>query len=261
MFHLLREAFGLTDKDSGYVYLSDGGHFENLGIYELLRRRCKYIVCVDGEADPDYTFHGLMTLVRHAQLDLGVEIAPDLRDLRPDPETGHSRSHYQLCRVHYPAREPGGERPIGLLLYVKLSVTGNESDICAAVGERLSALPSLRVGNSLVAGEPDDRPLILLAGHLDTVPRQGQGPVTIEDGRLFGLGACDMKGGLAVMIHLLEEENPSPHALAGIFYAGEEGPSTGNELGQVLQEVDWLRSAQSSSATSIDAHVTRPSHA
>ncbi|HEU4419217.1 MAG TPA: hypothetical protein VFT55_09780 [Planctomycetota bacterium] len=127
---LLHEMTGLfMSEKRRWLNLSDGGHIENLGIYELLRRRCKFIVCVDGEADPDYTFHGLMTLVRHAQLDLGVEIGPDLRDLRPDPETGHSRSHYQLCRVYYPAREPGGERPIGLLLYVKLSVTGNESEL------------------------------------------------------------------------------------------------------------------------------------
>jgi hypothetical protein len=127
---LLHEMTGLfMSERRAWLNLSDGGHIENLAVYELLRRRCKFIVCVDGEADPDYTFHGLLTLVRHAQLDLGVEIEADLRDLRPDPETGYSRSHYELCRVNYPASSPGGERPIGLLLYLKLSVTGNESEL------------------------------------------------------------------------------------------------------------------------------------
>jgi hypothetical protein len=44
------ELFGLTDIEKNFVYLSDGGHFENLGIYEMLRRRCRTIVAVDGPA-------------------------------------------------------------------------------------------------------------------------------------------------------------------------------------------------------------------
>ncbi|HEY7584683.1 MAG TPA: succinyl-diaminopimelate desuccinylase, partial [Acidimicrobiia bacterium] len=70
-----------------------------------------------------------------------------------------------------------------------------------------------------------------------------QGLTNVEGGRLFGLGACDMKGGLAAMIHLLEDPGPTSWAVAGVFYAGEEGPAAGNELALVLQEVGWLRSA------------------
>jgi hypothetical protein len=54
--------------------ISDGGHFENLGGYELVRRRLPLIVLVDAEADPDYTFDGLANLVRKARLDFGAEI-------------------------------------------------------------------------------------------------------------------------------------------------------------------------------------------
>lgn len=121
---LLREMTGLRMSEKHpWLNLSDGGHIENLATYELLRRRCKFIVCVDGEADPDFTFHGFMTLVRHARIDLGVRIDAKLDDIRPDPATGLSRSHYHLCRIHYPG---GGS---GLLLYLKLSVTGNESEL------------------------------------------------------------------------------------------------------------------------------------
>ncbi|HWN40072.1 MAG TPA: hypothetical protein VNP02_16335, partial [Gammaproteobacteria bacterium] len=74
LFHLLREAFGLTDKDSGYVYLSDGGHFENLGIYELVRRRCRYIIACDAGADERYGFEDLANAIRKCRTDLGVEI-------------------------------------------------------------------------------------------------------------------------------------------------------------------------------------------
>lgn len=130
---LLREmtGTGLTEK-ARWLNLSDGGHIENLAIYELLRRRCKFIICVDGESDPGYTFQGLMTLVRHAQIDFGVRIDPHLDGLRPDPETGSSKCHFHLCRIHYPAI-PDPKTPVpagvGLLLYLKLSVTGNEPEL------------------------------------------------------------------------------------------------------------------------------------
>ncbi len=55
-------------------YLSDGGHFENMGGYELIRRRLPLIVIIDAEADPDYTFGGLSGLVRKARLDFGAEV-------------------------------------------------------------------------------------------------------------------------------------------------------------------------------------------
>ncbi len=54
--------------------LSDGGHFENMGAYELIRRRVPVMVIVDAEADPDYTFSGLANLIRKARLDFGAEI-------------------------------------------------------------------------------------------------------------------------------------------------------------------------------------------
>jgi hypothetical protein len=120
---LLRETLSarMSEKEA-WLNLSDGGHIENMAVYELLRRRCKFIICVDGESDPTFTFGGLMTLVRHAQIDFGITIAPELDDLRPDPATGYSKTHFHFCRIHYPDG-------IGLLLYIKLSVTGNESEL------------------------------------------------------------------------------------------------------------------------------------
>ena len=126
---LLREMTGIgMSEKADWLNLSDGGHIENLAIYELLRRRCKFIVAVDGEADPTFTFQGLMTLVRHAQIDFGIRIAPGLDEIRPDPKTGYSKCHFHLCRIHYPqtGTHPAGT---GLLLYLKLSVTGNESEL------------------------------------------------------------------------------------------------------------------------------------
>lgn len=131
---LLREMTGLgMSENQAWLNLSDGGHIENMGVYELLRRRCKFVICVDGESDPDFTFSGLMTLVRHARIDFGVSIEPKLDDIRQEPKTGLSKSHAHFCRIHYPAlRDKGVEiapAGVGLLLYLKLSVTGNEPEL------------------------------------------------------------------------------------------------------------------------------------
>ena len=110
-------------ENQAWLNLSDGGHIENLGIYELLRRRCKLIISVDGEADPAYTFQGLMTLVRHAQIDFGARIEVNLSDIRPDPKTGYSQAHTALCIIRYP------DKSLGFMIYMKLSVTGNELEM------------------------------------------------------------------------------------------------------------------------------------
>ena len=127
---LLREmtGFGMTEK-SDWLNLSDGGHIENMGLYELLRRRCKFIVCVDGEADPRSTFDGQITVVRHAQIDFGIQIEPRLDDFRPDPESRLSRTHAQLFRIHYPESGQGRPAALGLMLYLKLSLTGDEAEL------------------------------------------------------------------------------------------------------------------------------------
>lgn len=124
-FSLWKELFGGIDENGKYVNLSDGGHIENLGIYELLRRRCKFIIAIDGEADPGMTFPSLMQLVRYAQIDFGIAIRMDLGDLRRN-ESGYSKAHFVLGEIDY-----GGGRT-GYLLYIKSSLTGNERDYVLA---------------------------------------------------------------------------------------------------------------------------------
>ena len=121
------------------------------------------------------------------------------------------------------------------------SETGNEATIRDAIARRLTGLPQHAVNDSLVVGDPGPGK-VLLVGHTDTVPLQGHVGSRIENDRLYGLGATDMKGGLAVMIHLIEDLG-TDRAL-GIFYAGEEGPMSGNDLGPVLDAFPDLAVAE-----------------
>jgi len=120
---LLSELFGATDDRSRYVYLSDGGHFENLALYELIRRRCRFIVVSDAGADPDMTFEDLGNAVRKACTDFGVEIDLDPRQIERCPESGLSEWHCAVGKIRYD-RIDGG--PPGTLVYVKASLTGDE---------------------------------------------------------------------------------------------------------------------------------------
>jgi len=93
-------------------------HIENLGAFELLRRRCRVIIASDASADPGYQFGDLGDLIRFARTDLGITIqAVDLDWLRPDVSTGLAGRHAVACEIDY------GDGVPGTLLYVKAALT------------------------------------------------------------------------------------------------------------------------------------------
>jgi len=132
-FHsLVNELFGTADDASKFVDISDGGHFENLGIYELVRRRCRLIIAGDAECDPDLTFGSLGNVIRLCEVDFGAKIKIDVSSIRKDARTGRSRSHCAVGRIEY---ANGG---IGDLIYIKSSLLEDEN---TAVLEYLSEHP------------------------------------------------------------------------------------------------------------------------
>ena len=117
--YLLKELFGHTQHTSPFVYLSDGGHFENLGIYELVRRRCTCIVAIDAGEDGNSQFEDLGNTIRKCYADFGVVIDVHAEDL----QNGYSA----IGRVVYPPREGASEPPPeGHLIYIKPRLTGTE---------------------------------------------------------------------------------------------------------------------------------------
>jgi succinyl-diaminopimelate desuccinylase len=128
------------------------------------------------------------------------------------------------------------------------SPTGHEEALRNAVAARLGATGLLvrQVGRSVVVGEASGKPVVSLYGHLDTVPAQGNLPARIEADRVFGLGASDMKAGLAVMVALLEDPGVQggPFDVIGVFYDAEEGPADENGLEAVLDAVADLGTSE-----------------
>ena len=130
------------------------------------------------------------------------------------------------------------------------SETGHETALADWVWARLESARTgqlLRSRDSIVwRGPTRGRPLIVLAGHLDTVPAQGNATARVEAGRLYGLGSSDMKAGDAVLLTLLENLDTERlrFDLAGVFYDAEEGPFEGNGLKRLLAELPWLAAAR-----------------
>ena len=121
----IRELLGLETDTNPYVYLSDGGHFENLGLWSMVVRRCGMIVVSDAGCDPDYTFADLSNALRRIRIDLGIPIEFDTIDMTKARQ-GVSNPHAALGRILYSAVDGPGV-PDGWLLYVKATLSGDES--------------------------------------------------------------------------------------------------------------------------------------
>lgn len=129
LFYLIKELITNTGSTSGYLYLSDGGHFENLGIYELIRRRCKLIVAVDAGADGNYEFEDLGNAIRKCKVDFGITIKLDINALLPVNDCKYGRfkcgsRHFAIGTIDYLG--DGNPEHIGYLVYIKSSLTGDE---------------------------------------------------------------------------------------------------------------------------------------
>src|SRR5262249_23037861 len=114
-----KEMFSLSSADGAEIHLSDGAHFDNLGLYELVRRHCRYIIVSDCTADPDVAFDDFGRTARHIREDFGVEIDIDLDVLKPGPN-GFARQYAVVGAIDYNWYDKG------ILVYVKPALTGRE---------------------------------------------------------------------------------------------------------------------------------------
>jgi hypothetical protein len=160
-FYLLLEMFNALDEERAFVYLTDGGHIENLGIYQLLKRGCRLIIAVDAEADPELACASLLKLERYARIDLGVRIILPWEQIREryretskeiDPHTPkeaerHRGPHCAIGRILY---EDGS---YGVLLYFKSSMSGDEKDYLIDYKKRYIDFPHENTGDQFFTEE------------------------------------------------------------------------------------------------------------
>ena len=119
--YFLREMLGRLSARARFLYITDGGHTDNSGIFELLRRRCATIIAIDAEADPEGVFDNIVYLIELARSRLNIEIALKCRTVGVEGGT-----HCAIGDISYPPSMnlPGAA---GRLVYCKLSLTGDEN--------------------------------------------------------------------------------------------------------------------------------------
>ena len=120
---LVSEAFGLTSNQHPYVYLSDGGHFENLGLYEMVLRRCRFILVLDAGCDAEFSYDDLGNAVRKIRIDQGIPIDFDEDLMRPLRE---QKKRCAMARIRYSAVDGSEGKDDGWLVYIKPICMGNE---------------------------------------------------------------------------------------------------------------------------------------
>ncbi|MCI0600276.1 MAG: patatin-like phospholipase family protein [Beijerinckiaceae bacterium] len=164
---LFTEMFGWITEKSPKIYLTDGGHVENLGIYSLLKRRCKVIIAVDAEADAAMSFGAFLKLERYARIDLGVTIdlpwkeigkcalgldksfsdAAKVKDSLKPPVQNSQGPHCAACEIRY------GGNETGVLFLVKASLSGDEADYILDYKRRYPAFPHESTGDQFFSEE------------------------------------------------------------------------------------------------------------
>ena len=142
LFYLMSELFGYAGTRRKYVNLSDGGHFDNLGLYELVRRRCEYIIVCDAEQDEGYGFEGFANAIRKCRVDFGVVITLQTHGINPPQGTNNSTVHACIGTISYPGLEKCGR-----LIYLKASVTGDEPVDVLEYKRRFSEFPHQTTGD------------------------------------------------------------------------------------------------------------------
>lgn len=130
--YLMRELMGKLTDNSLNISLSDGGHYDNMGLYELFRRECRFIVCGDGECDPHLQFNGLTEALRMAQIDFGIIVEMEGLDALRAGDRSHA-----IGKIRY------SNGRVGWLLYLKQSLGGDDS-LRATLGDALYQSSSKR---------------------------------------------------------------------------------------------------------------------
>ncbi|MGA7383774.1 MAG: patatin-like phospholipase family protein [Methylocella sp.] len=164
-FVLFTEMFSWITEVSPKVLLTDGGHIENLGVYSLLKRRCKVIIAIDAIADPAMGFGAFLTLERYARIDLGAIIDLPWQAIRDcnlavdkafgvADEDGSAipRSPGPHCAAGEIQYGPNKNEK-GILLYVKASLSGDEDDYLLDYKRRNRAFPHETTGDQFFGEE------------------------------------------------------------------------------------------------------------
>jgi hypothetical protein len=177
---IVKEALGLTDDSSDYVYLSDGGHFENYGLYEMVLRRCQLIVVGDGTSDAEYSFESLGQSLRKIRIDLGIPIKFE-KFLITKPSRDLKGVYAAVATIQYQCVD-GKHARDGKLILIKPTLIGNEARDILNYASQSGSFPQEFIGDQWFSESQFESYRALGSHIVDAICREGD---KVEDRNHF----------------------------------------------------------------------------
>lgn len=148
---LINEVLGRTSEEKRYVNVTDGGHFENLAIYEMVLRRNRLILVSDAAADSKFKFSEISNAIEKCRVDLGVEIRfrtkLNIPSRNASEEVRRRGQRYAIADIFYPERNSHGQRKRGYLIYLRPTLSGREPIEIQHYAESNPAFPHQSTGD------------------------------------------------------------------------------------------------------------------
>lgn len=144
---IVQEALGMTNDRSDYIYLSDGGHFENFGLYEMVLRRCRLIVVGDATSDAEYAFESLGQSLRKIRIDFGIPVEFE-RFVITKPSSDEKGVYAAVGKIRYHCMDGGRPEEVdGTLILIKPTLVGNETRDILNYASQNNSFPQEFIGD------------------------------------------------------------------------------------------------------------------
>jgi hypothetical protein len=148
--YVLKEAMGLAGTRGRFIHVSDGGHWENLGLVELIRRRCTHMIVVDASAGGLSPLQDIARAAALARSELGAEVRLDPAATLPAAGTGMAEEPVAVGSVTYP------DGSMGVIYYARCVLWDGVPMDLAVLREKDHQFPQHPTANQLFSGEQFD---------------------------------------------------------------------------------------------------------
>jgi hypothetical protein len=174
---IVKEALGMTNDKSDYIYLSDGGHFENFGLYEMVLRRCRLIVVGDATSDADYAFESLGQSLRKIRIDFGIPVEFK-KFLITKPSHDGKGVYAAFGKIRYGCID-GKDTEDGTLILIKPTLLGDETrDILNYASQTGGSFPQEFIGDQWFSESQFESYRALGSHIVDALCREPKGEIT-----------------------------------------------------------------------------------
>jgi hypothetical protein len=174
---IVKEALGMTNDRSDYVYLSDGGHFENFGLYEMVLRRCRLVVVGDATSDAEYSFESLGQSLRKIRIDFGIPIEFK-KFLITKPSRDEKGVYAAIGSIKYHCIDGGSpEATDGTLILIKPTLLGDETRDVLNYASQSGSFPQEFIGDQWFSESQFESYRALGSHIVDTLCREERGKI------------------------------------------------------------------------------------